>query len=324
MIFNQRVIQPSELFSKQANLNKTDYEKLMHSAANNYEEHWASLARENIQWKKPFSTPMKWNPPFVEWFADGELNISEQCLDKHLKGSFAEKTALIWEGEPCEDGTPTERTTLTYRQLHAQVCAFAEGLNKAGITRGDRVALYLPMIPESVVAMLACARIGATHTVVFGGFSAESLRDRILDAKAKCVITANGGFRRGKILPLKIAVDKAVAESACVEKVIVVDRLGETSSSAYSKSQTAFEKLRCIKAEIFGSMMFRFKVPCNLPNRFRQSILYLFYIQVAQLENQRVLCMELQAMLCGQTSHANGFLILNRTTFTGALPTSVG
>jgi acetyl-CoA synthetase len=242
MIFDQRVIQPSELFSKQANLNKTDYEKLMHSAANNYEEHWASLARENIQWKKPFSTPMKWNPPFVEWFADGELNISEQCLDKHLKGSFAEKTALIWEGEPCDKGTPTERTTLTYRQLHAQVCAFAEGLNKAGITRGDRVALYMPMIPESVVAMLACARIGATHTVVFGGFSAESLRDRILDAKAKCVITANGGFRRGKILPLKIAVDKAVAESACVEKVIVVDRLGETSSSAYSKSQTAFEK----------------------------------------------------------------------------------
>ena len=240
MIFNQRVIQPSEKFAQQANLNKENHNQLLRSAETDYQNHWATLAHQHIQWKKPFTVPMKWNPPFVEWFVDGELNISEQCLDKHLNGDTAKKTALIWEGEPCESHTPNERKTLSYQELHAEVCDFAEGLVRLGIRRGDRVALYMPMIPEAVVAMLACARIGATHTVVFGGFSAESLRDRILDAQAKCVITANGGFRRGKILALKQAVDKAVAECACVENVVVVDRLGETSSSAYPRSQTNF------------------------------------------------------------------------------------
>lgn len=242
MIFDQRVIQPSEFFSKHANLKANEHNQLLQSAAQDYETYWATLAREHLEWKKPFSIPMKWNPPFVEWFSDGELNISEQCLDKHLKTSNADKVALIWEGEPCTNQLPTERKTYTYRQLHAEVCGFAEGLLKAGVCKGDRVALYMPMIPEAVIAMLACARIGATHTVVFGGFSAESLRDRILDANAKCVVTANGGFRRGKILSLKTAVDKAVSECPCVEKVIVVDRLGETPESTYLKSDVSFPK----------------------------------------------------------------------------------
>ncbi|MEN9529266.1 MAG: hypothetical protein RI932_1139 [Pseudomonadota bacterium] len=240
MIFNQRIIQPSEKFAQQANLNKEQHTQLMRSAESDYEKHWAALAHKHIHWKKPFTVPMKWNPPFVEWFVDGELNISEQCLDRHLSSTTANKPALIWEGEPCENHVPRERKTFTYRELHEEVCAFAEGLARLGVCRGERVALYMPMIPEAVVAMLACARIGATHTVVFGGFSAESLRDRILDAQAKCVITANGGFRRGKILSLKQAVDKAVAECPCVENVIVVDRLGETASGAYLKSETAF------------------------------------------------------------------------------------
>ncbi|MEY4065968.1 MAG: acetate--CoA ligase [Pseudomonadota bacterium] len=240
MIFNQRRVPPPDQFSKNANLNRDAHAGLLQSADADYEKHWAQLARDHLQWKKPFSIPMKWNPPFVEWFPDGELNLSEQCLDKHLTGPAADKTALIWEGEPCEEHRPLERKTFTYKQLHSAVCAFAEGLRNSGVAKGDRVALYMPMIPEAVVAMLACARIGATHTVVFGGFSAESLRDRILDAKAKCVITANGGFRRGKILSLKTAVDKAVAECPCVEKVIVVDRLGEEQTSEYAKSKTAF------------------------------------------------------------------------------------
>ncbi|MBM3380907.1 MAG: acetate--CoA ligase [Betaproteobacteria bacterium] len=240
MIFNQRVVQPSAKFAQQANLNKEHHSKLLHSALDNYEKHWAELAQKHIHWKKTFTIPMKWNPPFVEWFVDGELNISEQCLDRHLNGSVANKTALIWEGEPCNGLEPLERKILSYHELHAEVCAFAEGLVRLGVRRGDRVALYMPMIPEAVVAMLACARIGATHTVVFGGFSAESLCDRILDAQAKCVITANGGFRRGKILSLKQAVDKAVAECPCVENVVVVDRLGETGSGNYPKSTTSF------------------------------------------------------------------------------------
>ncbi|NBO39502.1 acetate--CoA ligase [bacterium] len=240
MIFNQRVVKPSESFSKQANLQKDNHSKLMNEADKSYENHWAKLAREHLSWKKPFTIPMTWNPPFVEWFADGELNISEQCLDKHLNTATAQKIALIWEGEPCEGHLPSERKTYTYAQLHAEVCAFAEGLKKQGVGRGDRVALYMPMIPEAVIAMLACARIGAPHTVVFGGFSAESLRDRILDAQAKCVITANAGFRRGKILPLKTAVDKAVSECPCVISVVVADRLGETQSSNYKVGEIPF------------------------------------------------------------------------------------
>jgi acetyl-CoA synthetase len=240
MIFDTRIVEPAQPFAEKANLKESEYIALMKSAETSYENHWAQLAKDHLLWKKPFSVAMKWNPPFVEWFSDGELNISEQCLDKHLTNSVAQKTALIWEGEPCEGMQPAERKTLTYAELHAEVCAFASGLQKLGIGKGDRVALYMPMIPEAVVAMLACARIGATHTVVFGGFSAESLRDRILDAQAKCVITANGGFRRGKILQLKTAVDKAVSECPCIESVVVVDRLGETSDSGYRNSKTSF------------------------------------------------------------------------------------
>ncbi|MEN9826611.1 MAG: hypothetical protein RI953_2356 [Pseudomonadota bacterium] len=240
MIFNTRVVQPDENFAKSANLKKADHAELMQSAKLSYEDHWAKLAKDHLVWKKPFSVAMKWEPPFVQWFCDGELNISEQCLDKHLASIVAHKTALIWEGEPCEGQQPLERKTFTYQQLHAEVCAFAEGLKNLGVNKGDRVALYMPMIPEAVVAMLACARIGATHTVVFGGFSAESLRDRILDAQASCVITANGGFRRGKILSLKNAVDKAVAECPCVKSVVVVDRLGETQNGSYRISDSSF------------------------------------------------------------------------------------
>lgn len=236
MIFDQRKIAPDSHFSRNAQLTPELYASLTKSALENYESHWAQLAIENLRWSKPFTKTMTWNPPFVEWFTDGELNISEQCLDKHMNTPIADKAALIWEGEPAQGEQPLERVSITYKDLHKKVSSFAAGLVQQGIGKGDRVALYMPMIPEAVVAMLACARIGATHTVVFGGFSPESLRDRITDAQAKCVITANGGFRRGKIIPLKSAVDKAVSECDCVQNVIVVDRLGETGHSEYSPS----------------------------------------------------------------------------------------
>lgn len=240
MIFDQRKIAPDESFSCNANLTPKLYAELTKSASEDYEAYWARLAIENLQWSKPFTQVMNWNPPFVQWYADGALNMSEQCLDKHLNSPAANKTALIWEGEPASDDKPLERVSLTYRELHGKVSAFAAGLVQQGIKKGDRVALYMPMIPEAVIAMLACARIGATHTVVFGGFSPESLRDRVLDAQAKCVITANGGFRRGKVISLKSAVDKAVSGCDCVESVIVVDRMGETENSEYAPAKTDY------------------------------------------------------------------------------------
>jgi acetyl-CoA synthetase len=158
--------------------------------------------------------------PFAKWFLGAELNVTESCLDRHLSGPTRDRRAIIWESEP------GETVTLTYAELHERVVAFAAALRHAGVGRGDRVAIYMGMVPEVVVGMLACARIGAPHTVVFGGFSAESLRDRINDCNAKVVLTQDGAWRKGKVVPLKVAVDDAVAGTPSVEKVIVYERLG--------------------------------------------------------------------------------------------------
>jgi acetyl-CoA synthetase len=163
---------------------------------------------------------LQWNAPFAKWFVGGKLNVAHNCLDRHLDSWRANKAALIWEGEP------GDRKVLTYRQLHREVCLFANALRKLGVQRGDRVAIYLPMIPEAAIAMLACARLGAPHSVVFGGFSARSLRDRIIDAGAKCVITADGGYRRGQIVPLKRTTDEAIEGLDVVESVVIVRRRG--------------------------------------------------------------------------------------------------
>src|SRR4029453_10430885 len=168
---------------------------------------WAKMARENVTWFKPWKKVLDWKPPFAKWFVGGKLNVSYNCLDRHLEGEHAwrrTKAAIIWEGEP------GEVRTLTYGQLHAEVCRFANALSALGVEKGDRVALYMPMIPELPIAMLACARIGAPHSVVFGGFSAEALRDRIEDVGASLVVTADGGYRRGAPDPLKNALDTAL------------------------------------------------------------------------------------------------------------------
>ena len=186
-------------------------------AAKDYEGFWADCARE-LEWSKPFTKVLEWTPPRAKWFADGELNASVTCVDRHATGARRDKAAIIWEGEPGDS------RTLTYAQLLDEVSRFASVLDSLGVKKGDRVAIYLPMIPEAAVAMLACARIGAVHSVVFGGFSAESLRDRILDAQAKVLITADGGFRRGQVVPLKKNADDAVAQTPMIEHVIVVRR----------------------------------------------------------------------------------------------------
>ena len=216
-----RVFNPAAEFVQQANVSgMAAYRALCDSAAQDYEGHWAKLARETVQWKKPFSKILdESNAPFYTWFEDGELNVSYNCLDKHLS-TQPEKIAIIFEAD---NGIVSQ---INYRDLHARVCQFANGLKSRGITKGDRVIVYMPMSIEAVVCMQACARIGAIHSVVFGGFSAKSLHERITDAKACAVITANTQMRGGRVMPLKPAVDEALALGGCegVHSVIVYQR----------------------------------------------------------------------------------------------------
>jgi acetyl-CoA synthetase len=219
-----RVFEPSAEFVKQANISgMAAYKALCDEAERDFNGFWARLARENLVWHKPFTQVLdESNAPFYKWFADGELNASYNCLDVNLANGNADKTAIIFEAD---DGKVTR---ITYRALYAEVCKLANALKHHGIKKGDRVLIYMPMSIQVVVAMQACARIGATHSVVFGGFSAKSLQERIIDAGATEVITADGQFRGGKEIPLKPVVDEAFAMGGCerVRNVIVYRRTG--------------------------------------------------------------------------------------------------
>lgn len=218
-----RVFEPDHDFVKQATISgSADYEAMCAEAENDYEGFWAKQAKDHLLWKKPFSKVLdESNAPFYRWFHDGELNVSYNCLDRHLK-TTPNKTALIFEAD---DGTVTK---VTYKQLYHKVCQMANGLKSIGIRSGDRVVIYMPMSIEGVAAMQACARIGATHSVVFGGFSAKSLQERIMDAGAVAVITADAQVRGGKEIPLKPIVDEALAMGGCdsVKNVVVYRRTG--------------------------------------------------------------------------------------------------
>jgi acetyl-CoA synthetase len=217
-----RVFPPSPAFAAAANVtSRAEYDALCRRALDDPEGFWSDMARR-LRWSTPWQRVLDWKPPFAKWFVGGTLSVADNCLDRHLAGPRRNKAALIWVGEP--EG---ETRVLTYQALHREVCRFANVLRGLGVRTGDRVGIYLPMIPEAAVAMLACARIGATHSVVFGGFSAEALRDRMNDAQATVVVTADGGWRRGAIVPLKANVDGAMAEAPSVRDVIVVRRTGE-------------------------------------------------------------------------------------------------
>jgi acetyl-CoA synthetase len=219
----KRLFPPPEAFVRQANVSGMKaYRALCDEAARDYPGYWARLAREHILWHKPFTKALdESGAPFFKWFQDGELNVSYNCLDRHLQ-SQPNKVAIIFEAD---DGAVAK---VTYKQLYHRVCQFANGLKKLGIKKGDRVIVYLPMSVEAVVAMQACARIGATHSVVFGGFSAKSLQERIVDAGAVAVITADGQMRGGKEIALKPAVDEAFAMGGCdgVKHVVIYRRTG--------------------------------------------------------------------------------------------------
>jgi acetyl-CoA synthetase len=220
-----RVFAPAADFVKQANVSgMAAYQAMCEEAERDYEGFWAKLAREHLLWQKPFNKVLdQSNPPFFKWFHDGELNVSYNCLDRHLN-TQPNKVAIVFEAD---DGAVTK---VTYKQLFHRVCQLANGLKSLGIRTGDRVIIYMPMSVEAVIAMQACARIGATHSVVFGGFSAKSLHERIVDAGAVAVITADGGMRGGKEVPLKPAVDEAFAMGECdhVKHVVVYKRTGSS------------------------------------------------------------------------------------------------
>jgi acetyl-CoA synthetase len=217
LLAENRTFPPDAAFTGQANA-KAD---LYAEAEADPVEFWARLARERLDWDTPFTTTLEWDLPFAKWFLGGKLNIAYNCVDRHVKNGLGDKVAYHWIGEP------GDTRTVTYADLHREVQKAANALKELGVETGDRVAIYMPMIPELPIAMLACARIGAPHTVVFAGFSAEALGGRINDAEAKLVITADGSYRRGKAMPLKAAVDDALANSPTVAHVLMVRRLGD-------------------------------------------------------------------------------------------------
>jgi acetyl-CoA synthetase len=216
-----RTFPPSAEFAAHAHIKSlAEYEMLFKRAADDPQGFWAEQA-ESLSWFTKWTKVLEWNEPFAKWFVGGKLNASYNCIDRHIEGPRKNKAAIIFEGEPGDS------RVLTYQDLHREVCKFANALKTLGIRPGDRVTIYMPMIPEAVIAMLACARIGTTHSVIFGGFSDSAVADRNNDAKARLVITADGGWRRGKIVPLKANVDAALDKSPTVEKCIVFNRCNQ-------------------------------------------------------------------------------------------------
>src|SRR6187401_3614735 len=217
-LVEKRIFKPAKQFSQASRIRGLKhYQQVYRESIARPEKFWAREAGELV-WQKRWRKVLQWKAPFAKWFIGGKLNVSENCLDRHLSGPKRNKAAILWEGEP------GEKRALTYQQLHREVCRFANVLKRNKIRKGDRVIIYMPTIPEAAIAMLACARIGAVHSVVFGGFSAESIRDRIADSGAIALITADGSYRRGAIVPLKNNVDHALSGGTSVKRVIVFRR----------------------------------------------------------------------------------------------------
>ncbi|MBN1863729.1 MAG: acetate--CoA ligase [Victivallales bacterium] len=227
---------PSADFVARSRVSSLDeYKKNYKSSIDDPEAFFAEQAAKNLFWRKKWDNVLDWNPPDATWFAGGRLNVSENCLDRHLGTPREDKAAIIWEGEPVgKEGTPEIRR-ITYKRLHEDVCRLANGLKSLGCSKGDRAIIYMPMVPEAAIAMLACARIGMIHSVVFGGFSAQAIAERTSDCRASVIITADGGYRRGEVVPLKKAVDEALGiissakspASPEIENVVVLKRTGQ-------------------------------------------------------------------------------------------------
>ncbi len=221
VLHEKRLFRPSAQFSRSAHVKSlAEYYRIYKDSIKHPERFWTRQASQ-LHWFRPWRKVLQWKPPFAQWFVGGKLNASYNCVDRHLTTWRKNKAAIIWEGET------GEQRVYTYMDLYREVCSLANALKRLGAKKGDRVCLYMPLVPELTVAMLACARIGATHSVVFGGFSSHAIRERIIDAGCRFVVTADGGYRRGAIIPLKKNVDEAIQDTPTVEKVIVLRRTGE-------------------------------------------------------------------------------------------------
>ncbi len=261
LLQENRKFPPSDQFRQEAHVGD---EKLYAEAAADPEGFWARMAEE-LEWIKPWNKVLEWNPPHVKWFLGGQLNVSTNCIDRHVEGGWRNKAAIIWEGEP------GDQRTLTYWDLYREVTKFANVLKGLGVKKGDRVAIYLPLIPEAAISMLACARIGAIHSVVFGGFSPESLRDRINDAEAKVLITADGGYRRGQIIPLKRNADKALEETPTIQHVVVVQR------RPGSGGDEAFAEMTEARDHWWHRLMHQAEMHCEPEAMDSEDVLYILY-----------------------------------------------
>src|SRR5580704_12014679 len=264
MLQEERVFPPPKSFSARAHVRSlAQYRKLYRESIEEPEKFWGRQAEAELVWFKPWKKVLQWKLPYAKWFVGGQINVSSNCLDRHLGTPVANKAALIWEGEPAGPGQPGEERTLTYQQLHREVCLFANVLKRHGIQKGDRIIIYLPMVPEAAIAMLACARIGAVHSVVFGGFSAQSVADRIFDCQAKLVITADGGFRRGSIVPLKKNVDEALTLkdaagthlARTISKVIVLRRTNHEVHIEEGRDVWWHRESECVTADCPAAKM---------------------------------------------------------------------
>ena len=261
LLQENRKFAPSDEFRREANVSDP---AIYDSAARNPEAYWAKQA-ESLHWFQKWNEVLQWDPPRAKWFVGGKINISDNCIDRHIDSPRRNKAAIIWEGEP------GDRRTLTYWDLYVEVQKFANVLKKLGVQRGDRVAIYMPLVPEAAIAMLACTRIGAIHSVVFGGFSPESLRDRINDAKAKVLITADGGYRRGQIVPLKRNADKALEECMSIEHVVVVQR------RPGSVGDEAFATMREGRDHWWHRLMADASAKCEPAKMDAEDVLYILY-----------------------------------------------
>ena len=238
-----RIFPPPAEFAAKAHFKSfEEYEKLYAEAEADPQGFWANQA-ESLDWFKKWDTVLEWNEPFAKWFVGGKINISYNCLDRHLSTDTKSKPAFFWEGEP------GEQRTLTYAELHTEVCKFANVMKKLGVRTGDRVALYMPLVPELAIAMLACARIGATHTVIFGGFSADAIRDRVIDGGCKLIVTADGGYRRGSEIKLKAIVDEAATQTPTVENIVVFKRTGSEVSMTDGRDHWWHELVNTVDAD---------------------------------------------------------------------------
>src|SRR4051794_5729776 len=222
-----RLFPPPPEFTRKAHLNSwPEYERLYRKSVDDPEQFWGEVAK-NLHWFTKWDKVLEWNAPNAKWFVGGKTNLAYNCLDHQIDAGRGDKVALLWEGEPeAQPGQGGEVRRITYRQLRDDVCKLANGLKRLGVKKGDRVTIYMPMIPEAVVAMLACARIGAPHSVIFGGFSSQAIADRVEDAKSEIIITADGGWRRGAVVPLKKNVDEALTKTNLVKTVVVLEHTG--------------------------------------------------------------------------------------------------